>query len=222
MLSEKWKRVSAPIQLQARKSIIEGVNGNLSRRTSADIIASDPKEIVDGLREMTRPNFGPMHQALQSCTQEWMLGFLEHGGLEQLFECLSVLSSPGGAAASRSGGSSRSSSPATLSVKSTDSAGEGDEANTNGNGNDHGANAAQAAARKRPAPFSSLRSRSDSGGMLTAVGLLQCVMCIKSVMNSRCGLDYLIDTGKEQVKSLTAGKINFKVHNVPLPRSLYQ
>ncbi|XP_065185730.1 inverted formin-2-like [Sycon ciliatum] len=46
------------------------------------------------------------------------------------------------------------------------------------------------------------RRVSEPGSLMMAVGLLQCVMCIKDVTNSREGLDYLIDTGKEQVKSL--------------------
>ena len=169
MGEQLWRRVSAPVQLQARNSIASGLamSGNLARRSSENIISADPEEIVSALRNMTRPNFGPMRQALKQCTQEWMLGFLEHGGLEQLFDCLTALSSSG----SRDG--SPSPGPEGTDPKST--------------------------------PFSSLRAAGDAGGMMTAVGLLQCVLCIKAVMNSRCGLDYLIDTGKEHVKSLATG-----------------
>ena len=114
----------------------------VQRSTSTDLKPlsledADPEYAISVLRRGTT-NLTPLKLKLTSCTDDWMLGFLDQGGLELVFVCLEKVGERGFAK---------------LSV---------------------------------------------------AIDQLTCVGCIRAVMNSKVGLDHIVDSSR-YVRTLAEG-----------------
>jgi hypothetical protein len=101
----------------------------VQRSSSTDLDDADPEYAISLLRRGTA-NLTPLKLKLASCTDDWMLGFLDQGGLELVFVCLERLGERG---------------------------------------------------------FAKLA---------VAIDQLTCVGCIRAVMNSKVGLDHIVDNSR--------------------------
>ena len=135
--SDMWRRASS--------SFVSSRLSSDSRLSQGDALACAEPDLIVSMLTAGSQSFGAMRQAFQSASPEWMLGFLQLGGLESLFSSLQLMSES----------------------RFTNDAGE---------------------------------------SLLLAVHMLEGVMCAKAVMNNKDGLDYLIDSGDDQMKSLTSRK----------------
>jgi hypothetical protein len=109
----------------------------VQRSSSTDLDDADPEYAISLLRRGTA-NLTPLKLKLASCTDDWMLGFLDQGGLELVFVCLERLGERG---------------------------------------------------------FAKLA---------VAIDQLTCVGCIRAVMNSKVGLDHIVDNSR-YVRTLAEG-----------------
>ena len=132
---------SSPAVKKSFRSRISDVTSrlDLSKAPAPTLEAADPELALSFLQRGTS-NLTSLKTRLSSCTDDWMLGFLDQGGLELLFACLIRLGERGFA-------------------KFTD-----------------------------------------------AIDQLTCVRCIRSVMNSKLGLDHLVDSSSQNyVRTLAEG-----------------
>lgn len=133
----KHRATTGSFKLVASRELQRFSSADSSIKLAAEI--EDPESAVDFLRRGTS-NLTPLKLKLSSCSDEWMLAFLDHGGLELVFACLENLGKRG---------------------------------------------------------FSKFSVAMDQ---------LLCVGCIKAVMNSKVGLDHIVDR-TAYVRTLAEGMI---------------